>query len=703
VSGKLAITLRKLLNPSSLTTQLILSFILVVILTSVTVGLPAILLIRGQLDQQAWSQVDQGLRATESLYDAKQVEVNNLAVLTGRRPTLYELLKTNDQDALRLYLSALQVETGLNLIVVCDSLKDAIASTDQQLASDACKTWRTDGFRIVRNDAGELIWLSSIYALDTADVEAHEVIVGLKLDDQFADLLSAQTGLEQVLWAGGNVTATSLPGGHTEFQSLDRRQTPRSLDGRGVYNKFKLDGSPFYSAQVFLADSDIGAEVALDVSQILTTRTRLALALGGGILLVACIVSFLGVFLARRIGRPLVGLADAAGEFQRGDLETPVVVKAPVQEVEMVARALERARVDLKRTINHLQHEKAWSEHLLESIVEGIVTLDSQGRITYFSQGAEDILAMSREVVLNQLCDDVFHLVEAGSLFSQAIPAPGSRSKLILEVAGGKQITLSITQARLAPSEVSDADVVLVFRDVSEEDVVHRLLGNFLANVAHEFRTPLSSLAASIELLLDQASDLNADELQELLVSLHLGTLGLQTLVDNLLEGASIEAGRFRVSPRQTKLDRIIGEAVQMMRPLLEKYGQSLQVELIPDMPYVQADERRVVQVLVNLLSNAIKYGPSDGQVTIRVERSQEWVKISVADQGPGIPAELRTDIFRRFTYPRSLSDSAKFGVGLGLSVVKAVVEAHGGRVGVSDSPEGGAVFWFTLHVVNEE
>jgi len=698
----LAIQLRKLFNASSLTTQLIFSFILVVILTAITVGLPAILLIREQLDRQAWSQVDQGLRATKSLYEAKQVEVENLAILTGRRPTLYELVEARDETSLRLYLSALQVETGLNLIVVCDYHKDVIASTDQQMASDACKTWRTDGFRVVGTSAGEQVWLSAIHTMETADIEADAVIVGLKLDDQFANQMYAQTGLEQVLRAGGQIVATSLRIGRSELQDLDRQQVSRFVNGEVVYNKFELDGSPFYSAHIVFADSEIETEVALDVSQILATRTRLALSFGGGILLVACIVSVLGVFLARRIGRPLVGLADAAGEFQKGDLETPVVVQASVSEVEMVARALERARLDLERTIKHLQQEKAWSEHLLESIVEGIVTLDRQGRIIYFSQGAENILGLSRETVLNHPCDEIFHLAEIGSLFSQAIPAPGLRAKLILEVAGGRQITLSITQARLAPSEVSDADVVLVFRDVSEEDVVHRLLGNFLANVAHEFRTPLSSLAASIELLLDQAPELNADELQELLVSLHLGTLGLQTLVDNLLEGASIEAGRFRVSPRRSQLERIIGEAIRMMQPLLEKYGQSLQVELIPDMPLVNADERRVVQVLVNLLSNAIKYGPSDGEVTIRVERRRDWVTINVADQGPGIPAELRTDIFRRFTYPRSLSNSAKFGVGLGLSVVKAVVEAHGGQVGVSDNPEGGAVFWFTLQVMNE-
>jgi C4-dicarboxylate-specific signal transduction histidine kinase len=123
--------LRKFFNASSLTAQMILNFILVVILTAITVGLPAILLIREQSDRQAWSQVDQGLRATKSLYAAKQLEVKNLASLTGRRPTLYELLKSHDQTSLRLYLSTLQLETGLDLMVVCDSLGNVIASSDQ--------------------------------------------------------------------------------------------------------------------------------------------------------------------------------------------------------------------------------------------------------------------------------------------------------------------------------------------------------------------------------------------------------------------------------------------------------------------------------------------------------------------------------------------------------------------------------------------
>jgi signal transduction histidine kinase len=227
-------------------------------------------------------------------------------------------------------------------------------------------------------------------------------------------------------------------------------------------------------------------------------------------------------------------------------------------------------------------------------------------------------------------------------------------------------------------------------------------MGHFLANVAHEFRTPLSALAASVELLLDQAPDLSSAELQELLPSLHLGILGLQTLVDNLVEGASIEAGRFRVSARPANLGKIIAEALQTMQPLLDKHSQRLVVELPAVIPVVRADSRRTVQVLVNLLSNASKYGPDDAEITIGVTVSEDWARVTVADRGPGVPPEHRNDLFRRFVHPDSVGDRTQYGVGLGLSVVKAVIEASGGQVGVEDRPGGGSTFWFTLPVVSE-
>jgi PAS domain S-box-containing protein len=448
-----------------------------------------------------------------------------------------------------------------------------------------------------------------------------------------------------------------------------------------------------------LADSGLEAEVALETTGIAATQRYLVWTLIGAVLAVAAVASLLGIFLARRIGQPLTHLAGAADAMSEGDLTSPLAVEARVREVALLARALEGARIDLHRTLAELSREKAWTDHLLEAIVEGIVTLDHQGRITFFSHGAERITGWRRDQVMGQTCDQIFKPTETEDSFSQLVPVPGRRQKIPVEMHDGREAILAVTGARLLPPDGGDAQVALVFRDVSEAEAVHRLLGHFLANVAHEFRTPLSALAASVELLLDQAPDLSDAELSELLISLHLGVLGLQTLIDNLLESASIEAGHFRVHPRPSSLGDIIVEAVRTMQPLLDKHGQRLVVELPVAVPTVRADSRRTVQVLVNLLSNASRYGPDDTEIEISAAVRRDWVRVSMADSGPGVPPEYRQDLFRRFAQPGLGNNHAQVGAGLGLSVVKAVVEAHGGEVGIDDREGGGSVFWFTLPV----
>jgi PAS domain S-box-containing protein len=386
-----------------------------------------------------------------------------------------------------------------------------------------------------------------------------------------------------------------------------------------------------------------------------------------------------------------------------GDLTRPLEVETKVREVTLVAHALEGARIDLQRTLGELRREKAWADHLLEAIVEGIVTLDRKGHITFFSHGAERITGWRRDEVLGQSCDQVFRPADTDRPFSQVIPSPGRRHKIPVEMRDGREAILAVTGARLLPPEGADARVALVFRDISEEEAIHHLLGHFLANVAHEFRTPLSAQAATVELLLDQAPDLTAAELQELLTSLHLGVLGLQTLIDNLLESASIEAGRFRVHPRPADLGEIIADAIGTMQPLLDKHGQSLVVQLPAATPVVQADPRRTAQVLINLLSNASKYGPDDAEIEVIVTDDGQWARIVVADSGPGVPPQHRDDLFRRFTHPGTGSTKAEVGVGLGLSVVRAIIQAHGGEVGIDDHPGGGSAFWFTLPVVKSQ
>jgi len=304
---------------------------------------------------------------------------------------------------------------------------------------------------------------------------------------------------------------------------------------------------------------------------------------------------------------------------------------------------------------------------------------------------------------MGRLVDEIFQLAGSDKPFSSILPSvPGGRQKVDVLLADNRAASLAITSARLTRSGEGKTEIALVFRDISEEEAVHRLLGQFLANVAHEFRTPLSALEASIELLLDQAPELSPTELQELHTSLHLGILGLHTLVDNLLESANIEARRFRISPRSSDLGNIIAEAAQTMQPLLAKYEQRLTVELPMDIPTVRADPRRTVQVLINLLSNASRYGPPGEEIVVQVSADNRYARVAVIDRGPGIPPEHRANLFRRFVFPHAEDAVSQAGAGLGLSVVKAIVTAHGGQVGVDDRPAGGSIFWFTLPIAEE-
>jgi two-component system sensor histidine kinase ResE len=675
-----------------LSTRIITAMIAVVLLTAVTVGLPAIWILRRQLDQQAWAQVDQGRQAAAALYQAHHREIQNLATLTAQRPTLQQLLK-EDPATLRRYLQDLQDGAGLANIVVCNPSGEIIVATDPSIPGDTCDAWKRG------NDQYEsyqgTICMTAHQAIDNQAGLVGEVFVCNQLDQGFVNKISAETSLEHTLWFGDRLVATSFSSdANLVVRARNQSTIPEGCADCLIY---EVDGSRYYATRVLLDEAGLYAEVALDISDIVTSRNQLAFWMVAAIFGVVAAVSLLGILISRQISRPLVDLAESAEDLRRGSLDNPVEIDVRVLEVAQVAQALERSRTELLQTMTSLKTERDWGEHLLASIVEGIVTLDSEGAITYFSHGAERITGWSRSEVQGRTCDEVFHLARDDEPFSQVIPPAGKRAKADVYLAGKREASLAITRAELAPTAASGAEVALVFRDISEEEAVHRLLGQFLANVAHEFRTPLSALAASIELLLDQAPDLSPSELQELLISLHLGTLGLQTLIDNLLESASIEAGHFRISPRGADLGKILAEAVDTIQPLLDKYGQRMLVEVPVDFPKVWADPRRIVQVLVNLIGNANKYGPADSEIKLKVIKCTSEIRVEVADRGPGIPPEARADLFRRFVYPAGEAAASQTGAGLGLSVVKAIVEAHGGRVGVDDRPSGGSVFWFTL------
>ncbi len=694
------------LDRKSLSVQLVLSLVGLALLTALIAGLPAIWLIRRQVESQEWAQVDQAIQATQALYSARDHEIKTLATLTAQRPSLTSLLRQGDLETLMPYLETLRQGADLDWILVCDSNGTFVAQVADEPAwapqPSLCSwsharlvttTTSSDGSLRISTVASEVIETDNARALG-------RVVVGKELDTAFAERMRSQTGLEHTVLVNNRSVVTSLPGG----KAVTRETDPKREQGRQE-TTFVVSGKPYFAKRVPLQAAGpsvplIEAEVALDVTTMVSAGQRLVRVLLASIALASAVGFVLAIVLTRRISRPLGELAGTAMAMSRGDLEKPSSANPGIREIALVAEALNGARVDLNHTLDELRREQAWTDHLLSAIVEGIVTLDRQGYITYFSHGAERITGLGSAEVIGQNCDQVFSTVVVDRPFSALIPAPGGRSTISLKLADGRQAILAFTGARLLPPEGGDARVALVFRDISEEEAAHRLLGHFLANVSHEFRTPLSAIAAAVELLVDQAEDLSIDEIQELLSSLHLGVLNLQKLVDNLLESANIEAGRFQIRPRPCSLEEIIAEAVRTMQPLLSKHGQRLTIELPAAIPAVQADPRRLVQVMVNLLSNASKYGPINAEITIAVTTIPNQVRVTVADEGPGIAAARQVDLFERFAATDAASNSGLAGFGLGLSVVKAIVEGHHGRAGVDDRPGGGSAFWFTLPVV---
>jgi two-component system sensor histidine kinase KdpD len=214
-----------------------------------------------------------------------------------------------------------------------------------------------------------------------------------------------------------------------------------------------------------------------------------------------------------------------------------------------------------------------------------------------------------------------------------------------------------------------------------------------LATVAHELRGPLTALATSSELLAEDFLHLDPEQIKSMLAAMHRRTLWLQSLVENLLCAATIRDGRLQLYPQSLSLSDLLADVDAVVGPILKQRGQTLRVRKASSLPEVLADSRRLGQVLINLILNASKFGGTETAIDITMSTRRGCVSVAVADRGPGVSPEQAHRLFE----PYYRAASGKEGVGLGLSIVKSIVEAHGGQVGVKARRGGGARFWFSI------
>jgi len=212
-----------------------------------------------------------------------------------------------------------------------------------------------------------------------------------------------------------------------------------------------------------------------------------------------------------------------------------------------------------------------------------------------------------------------------------------------------------------------------------------------LAMVAHDLRSPLSLIQMASQLLLSDPA-LDAETTRKTIHLMQRAGGRMNRLIGDLLDARQIEAGNFRVEMRPELPSALVRDALDMLQPIAASKGQRLDTAIEPGLPAVQVDCARIQQVISNLVGNAIKFSPAGSVITISAERRPGAIRISVADTGPGIPPAELPSIFDRYWQG---TGRAQGGLGLGLAIAKAIVEAHGGCIGVYSAPGAGTMFHF--------
>jgi signal transduction histidine kinase len=278
-------------------------------------------------------------------------------------------------------------------------------------------------------------------------------------------------------------------------------------------------------------------------------------------------------------------------------------------------------------------------------------------------------------------------------------------AEIAVQVPSGEKLARRILQVRVFPIHDSNGarlGLGLLLRDVTQEKELDQMKSQLLSTVSHELRTPLASIKGFATTLLRRDVDWDETTKREFLAIIDEESDRLSELISNLLDMSRIEAGTLRVEPEAMDLQPLIQETVDEYQVLTHEH--LFEAQLPQPLPKVWGDPRRIRQVLRNLVENAVKYSPGGGRITISTKKCrgsdsipEKEVQVSVSDQGLGIESEHLEHLFDRFYQVDSTASPQVGGLGLGLSICKAIIEAHKGRIWAESQLGVGSVFHFTL------
>jgi len=413
--------------------------------------------------------------------------------------------------------------------------------------------------------------------------------------------------------------------------------------------------------------------------------------------LVALLAAAVSLLLARRIAGPLGRMVEGTRRLAAGDFETRLVPPDSTELAEL-AGAMNRMARDLHERMEAADRQRAELDAVLSSMEEGVLAVDRQRRVISINRAAAELFgvdaqtARGREVhsvVRNPgLQECVARMLDSATPFCEDVTLgpPGERHLLV-------------SATGLRAGRGGETGALLVLEDVTELRRLERVRSDFVANVSHEIRTPVTSIKGYAETLLSEAKD-DPESRDRFLEIIARQADRLAALVDDILSLARLERTEASGVPgiEQVAVDTVMEGAVQACAPKAADRQVRITVSCPADLA-IEANPALVEQALLNLLDNAVKFSEPGGEIRMGAYSDETGVSVSVSDAGPGIAADHQARIFERFYRVDRGRSRAMGGTGLGLAIVKHIMSLHGGRVELESEPGKGSRFtlWFPV------
>jgi signal transduction histidine kinase len=629
----------------------------------------------------AVSSAREGLRqSTEDLLTAARI--------LGERPALQRLLRGPVQETLQPFLVRYCESVGLDgCLLVRDGAP--LATTGGQVEWDLVLAAADEqGERFLVTGAAPRVALSGAEG-SVAEHPGITVIVLRNLDERLAARLTERTGIAIAIVDYASFEPGEGPLAILNTDALSRGGTVAAyVDALAAY----AASLPIASASgetIALLEARLPAEAVAGTASGITRR----------ILFVAALIAALAVATSIFVGHYWISaverLTDAAERLGSGDLAASIPIGGG-KELTVLGNTMEQMRRNLVELTADLRRSELEAKAVLGGIVEGVYAVDEDRRIVFLNPQAERLLKISAAEAAGRFCGDVL---------KPQVDAEGRRpcehSCPIVEArrgGSGRALEQVAPYAADSPRRLviasappaADGMQVQVLRDETELEAARRTRDAVLANISHEFRTPLAAQLASIELLREGIGTLNPDGQRELVSSLHRGTQRLAWLIDNLLESVRIEAGQLAIRHQDVVFEDVVIAARELIEPLIAQRGQRIDLKTSGPIPVVRGDQQRHIPVLLNLLANANKFAPADSTIRVGARaRDDGGLVFFVEDEGLASPGIEDARIFEQFRRTAGDADRDESGIGLGLYIVRSIVERHGGTVRLERTEEG--------------